>query len=92
MTLSYDIAENENGDLALFLFRQDGVPENPTIHYNAHKKLVTLRRTPEQVHEIILDQEDAITAFSEKDEISILEVGENDPEESLGYTLKIGKS
>ncbi len=92
MTLSYDIVQNKNGDLVLFIFRQDGEPHDPAIYYNAHKNLVTLCRSTEQILEILLEEEDAIKAFSDKEEIAIIELDENTPDNALSYKLRIGRS
>ena len=93
MSLQYDIVIGEDGGLVLFIFKQDGVPDNPTVHYNQHSKTVTFRRHPDQdVHNIELVADKAIKAFQDNDQIGIIEVGQDDPEETISYTLKIGRS
>ena len=94
MTFQYDIVEHPDGNLALFVFRQDGMPENPSLTYNQHKKTLTFIRSPEQVHQIELVKEEAIQTIEQQEgqEISIIEVQDDDPDQTLSYTVDLGWS
>ena len=94
MTFHYDIVENENGGIALFIYRQDGTPDNPSLAYNAQDKKLIFTRSPGEVQNILLNKDELIQVFNDPEQksITVIEVDQDDPDDILSYTLPLKRS